>query len=76
MVGNAGPRFAKRTFIFGQLISGGTGSSNAPVVIFRHCLTTAGLQTAGRITSLNGSAQAVVAGVGVAPTEAELMRLA
>jgi hypothetical protein len=35
------------------------------------CFMTAGLQTAGRNTSLK-----LVAGVGVAPTEAELMRLA
>ena len=35
----------------GRLTCGGTGSSNAPVVIFQHCFATAGLQTAGWITS-------------------------
>ena len=35
----------------GKLTGGGTGSSNAPVVIFQRCFETAGLQTAGWITS-------------------------
>ena len=71
MVGSAGPHFAERTSIIGKLTRGGTGSSNAPVRRFRLFFATPDLQAGSRITSLK-----LVAGVGVAPTEAEVMGLA
>ena len=43
-------------------------AGNAPVRHFRLCFATPDLQSGSRITSLVGSAQAVVAGVGVTPT--------
>jgi len=46
-------------------------AGNAPVRRFRLCFATPDLQSGSRITSLK-----MVAGVGVAPTEAEFMRLA
>jgi len=46
-------------------------AGNAPVRRFQLCLTTPDLQSGRWITS-----RKLVAGVGVAPTEAELMRLA
>jgi hypothetical protein len=45
-------------------------AGNAPVRPFRLCFVTPDLQSGSRITS-----QKLAAGVGVAPTEAELMRL-
>jgi len=63
-------------------------AGNAPVVIFQRCFVTAGLQTAGWITSLKSDWPAIRSlesdswevllrqAYGVAPTEAELMRLA
>lgn len=46
-------------------------AGNAPVVASNSLFVTSDLQSGGWINSLK-----VVAGVGVAPTEAELMRLA
>ena len=46
-------------------------AGNAPVVTSDICFATPDLQSGSRITS-----QKLVAGVGVTPTEAELMRLA
>jgi hypothetical protein len=43
-------------------------AGNAPVRRFQHCLTTPDLQSGCWITAHGGPAQAVVAGVGVAPT--------
>ena len=51
-------------------------AGNAPVVASNSGFVTSDLQSDGWIISHGGPAQAVVAGVGVAPTEAELMRLA
>ena len=51
-------------------------AGNAPVVASNSYFVTSDLQSGGWINSHGGPAQAVVAGVGVAPTEAELMRLA
>jgi hypothetical protein len=60
----------------GQPAGGGTGSSNAPARHFQFCFATPDLQSGNWIISLSGPAQAVVAGVGVAPTKAEVMSLA
>jgi hypothetical protein len=51
-------------------------AGNAPVRHFQRYFMTTDLQSARWIIALGGPAQAVVAGVGVAPTEAELMGLA
>ncbi len=71
MVGSAGPRFAiANSDIWGNHLVAELGvqtlQSSLPA-----CLKTPVLQTGSRITS-----RELVAGVGVAPTEAELMRLA
>jgi hypothetical protein len=51
-------------------------AGNAPVVASNSLFVTSDLQSGGWINSHGGPTQVVVAGVGVAPTEAELMRLA
>jgi len=49
-------------------------AGNAPARHFQLYFATSDLQSDNWITSHGGPAQAAVAGVGVAPTEAELMK--
>ena len=69
-VGSAGPRFAKRTSMIGQLTCGGTGSSNAPGASARalFCFVTLVALRKQFTGRQSDHFPKMVAGVGVTPT--------